>query len=96
MTAWDERLILGFGVGTGSTRAGFLYLVDLLTWKATGGLARSTYTVTCKWTYLASENRWDPTYFCQIGLNELADDERGRRRRRPGPFAGHAGFGRNN
>jgi D-ribulokinase len=52
----------------------FFDLADFLTWKATGSLARSTCTVTCKWTYLAHEQRWDPTYFRQIGLGELADE----------------------
>lgn len=52
----------------------FFDLADFLTWRATGDLARSTCTVTCKWTYLAHERRWDPSYFRAIGLEELADD----------------------
>ncbi len=52
----------------------FLELADFLGWKATGDLARSACTVTCKWTYLAHENRWDPGYFRQVGLGDLADD----------------------
>lgn len=52
----------------------FFDLADFLTWRATGSLARSTCTVTCKWTYLAHERRWDPDYFRQIGLGELADE----------------------
>ncbi|MDR8284571.1 ribulokinase, partial [Acinetobacter baumannii] len=32
-------------------------------------------TVTCKWTYLAHEQRWDAGYFRQIGLAELADED---------------------
>ena len=52
----------------------FLDLPDFLTWRATGSLARSTCTVTCKWTYLAHEGRWDPSYFRRIGLGDLADD----------------------
>jgi D-ribulokinase len=52
----------------------FFDLADFLTWKATGDLARSTCTVTCKWTYLAHENRWDPSYFHAIGLGALADE----------------------
>lgn len=53
----------------------FFDLADYLTWRSTGDLARSTCTVTCKWTYLAHEKRWDPDYFHTIGLNELADED---------------------
>jgi len=57
-------------------RAGqFFDLADFLTWRATGDLARSICTVTCKWTWLAHENRWDPDYFHAIGLSELADED---------------------
>jgi len=49
----------------------FFDLADYLTWRATGSLTRSTCTVTCKWTYLAHENRWDSDYFNKIGLGEL-------------------------
>lgn len=52
----------------------FFDLADFLTWRATGDLARSTCTVTCKWTYLAHEKRWDPGYFHAIGLGVLADE----------------------
>ncbi len=52
----------------------FMDLTDFLTWKASGSLARSTCTVTCKWTYLAHENRWDASYFRRIGLGVLADE----------------------
>ncbi len=52
----------------------FFDLTDFLTWKATGSLARSSCTVTCKWTYLAHERRWDPVYFRGIGLGALADE----------------------
>ena len=52
----------------------FFDLPDFLTWRASGSLARSTCTVTCKWTYLAHEGRWDPSYFREIGLDDLADD----------------------
>ncbi|ARO24833.1 ribulokinase [Rhizobium sp. S9] len=50
----------------------FFDLADFLTWRATGDLSRSTCTVTCKWTYLAHEKRWDSGYFHQIGLGTLA------------------------
>jgi D-ribulokinase len=52
----------------------FLDLADFLTWRATGDLARSTCTVTCKWTYLAHERRWDESYFRAVGLGALADE----------------------
>jgi D-ribulokinase len=51
----------------------FLDLTDFLTWRASGSLARSVCTVTCKWTYLAHEARWDHDYFHQIGLGDLAE-----------------------
>lgn len=54
--------------------AHFMDLADFLTWKASGDLARSTNTVTCKWTYLAHEGRWDASYFHRIGLGMLADE----------------------
>ncbi|OHV77106.1 FGGY-family carbohydrate kinase [Rhizobium sp. LCM 4573] len=53
----------------------FFDLADFLTWRATGDLARSTCTVTCKWTYLSHERRWDPDYFHKIGLGVLADED---------------------
>ncbi|AAX76298.1 hypothetical protein P053_01539 [Brucella abortus 01-4165] len=52
----------------------FFDLTDFLTWKSCGSLARSACTVTCKWTYLSHEKRWDETYFRAVGLGELADE----------------------
>jgi len=52
----------------------FFDLADYLTWRATGSLQRSVCTVTCKWTYLAHEKRWDAQYFKDIGLGELVDE----------------------
>ncbi|WP_341487716.1 FGGY-family carbohydrate kinase [Pararhizobium sp. A13] len=49
----------------------FFDLADYLTWRATGSLSRSNCTVTCKWTYLAHESRWDRDYFERIGLGEF-------------------------
>lgn len=46
----------------------FFDLTDFLTWRATGDLARSVCTVTCKWTYLSCEKRWSADYFRAIGL----------------------------
>ncbi|MBB5753976.1 FGGY-family carbohydrate kinase [Prosthecomicrobium pneumaticum] len=59
---------------TFSAAGHFLDLSDFLTFKATGSLARSVCTVTCKWTYLAHEKRWSADYFRGIGLAELADE----------------------
>ena len=52
----------------------FFDLPDFLSWRATGSLARSICTVTCKWTYLAHEQRWDAAYFRAIGLDGLTDE----------------------
>jgi D-ribulokinase len=49
----------------------FFDLVDYLTWRATGSMARSVCTVTCKWTYLAHERRWSDLYFTRIGLPDI-------------------------
>ncbi len=54
--------------------AHFFDLADYLTWRASGSLARSMCTVTCKWTYIAHEQCWDAAYFRAIGLGELADE----------------------
>ena len=53
-------------------RAGhFFDLTDFLTYRATGSLARSACTVTCKWTYLAHERRWSQDFFQSVGLSAL-------------------------
>ncbi len=52
----------------------FFDLTDYLTFRASGSLARSSCTVTCKWNYLDHESRWDLGYLAAIGLPELADD----------------------
>lgn len=70
----------------------FLDLTDFLTWRATGDLARSICTVTCKWTYLAHEQRWDESYFRTVGLGVLADEgfaRIGQRVVAPGTPLGH-------
>ena len=63
--------------------AHFFDLPDFLTWRATGDFTRSLCSSVCKWTYLghAAAQRegtvgsWDPTYFQQIGLQELLNDD---------------------
>ncbi|TIS81564.1 MAG: ribulokinase, partial [Mesorhizobium sp.] len=50
----------------------FMDLADFLTWRATGSLARSTCTVTCKWTYLAHEETgWRRDFFKLVGIGDL-------------------------
>lgn len=53
----------------------FFDLTDFLTWRATGSLCRSICTVTCKWTYLGHERRWDGSYFGTIGLPDLCEND---------------------
>ncbi len=53
-------------------RAGhFFDLSDFLTFRAAGALTRSTCTVTCKWNYLAHDERWSAPYFRQVGLEDF-------------------------
>ncbi len=52
----------------------FMDLTDFLTWRASGDLARSVCTVTCKWTYIAHEDSWDADFFRKAGLGELVDE----------------------
>lgn len=56
----------------------FFDLTDFLTWKASGSACRSLCTVTCKWSYLAHEQRWDDSYFEAVGLGDLTQEERPR------------------
>jgi D-ribulokinase len=59
---------------TFNNAAHFFDLTDYLTWRCTGSTDRSICTVTCKWTYLGHERRWDGDYFKSIGIAELADE----------------------
>lgn len=52
----------------------FFDLPDFLVYRATGVDVRSECTTTCKWTYLAHEQRWDDEYFRDVGLGELAEE----------------------
>lgn len=58
-----------------ASAAHFFDLADFLTFRATGSLARSSCTVTCKWTYLAHEGRWSDEFLREIGLAELAAEK---------------------
>ena len=53
----------------------FFDLADYLTWRATGSTARSMCTVTCKWNYLAHEQRWSAPYFERIGLEDFVAED---------------------
>lgn len=54
-------------------RAGhFFDLADFLTWKASGSLARSQCTLTCKWTYLAHESpSWQQDFLDTVGIGDM-------------------------
>jgi len=56
-------------------RAGNIFdLADFLTWKASGSLARSQCTLTCKWTYLAHESpSWQPDFLAKVGLSDMLE-----------------------
>jgi D-ribulokinase len=58
--------------------AEFFDLADYLSFRSTGSRARSSCTVTCKWTYLAHERRWSDGYFRRIGLGDLLADDHAR------------------
>lgn len=68
---------------TWEAAAKFFDLPDFLVFQATGSDVRSVCTTTCKWTYLAHEQsqtegsigRWDDTYFEQIGLSEVVEQQ---------------------
>ncbi|KGT91842.1 ribulokinase [Erwinia typographi] len=50
-------------------------LPDFLTWRATQDETRSLCSLVCKWTYMGHENRWDESYFRQIGLDDLLEHD---------------------
>jgi D-ribulokinase len=56
----------------------FFDLADFLSYRATGSLARSMCTVTCKWNFLAHEKRWSTAYFERIGLEEFSTEQHAR------------------
>jgi D-ribulokinase len=49
----------------------FFDLADFLSYRATGSLARSMCTVTCKWNFLAHERIWSAPYFQRVDLAEF-------------------------
>ncbi len=56
-------------------RAGMMFdLADFLSWKATGSMARSQSTLTCKWTYLAHMTPgWQQDFLALVGLEDLLE-----------------------
>ncbi len=56
-------------------RAGQMFdLADFLSWKATGSLARSQSTLTCKWTYLGHRTPgWQQDFLDMVGLGDLLE-----------------------
>lgn len=69
--------------GTWSRAARFFDLPDYLTYRATGSDTRSLCTTQCKWTYIGAEERWDDSFFEQIGLGDLVGYEKIGTRVRP-------------
>lgn len=56
-------------------RAGRMFdLADFLSWMATGSLARSQSTLTCKWTYLGhTQPGWRREFLDRVGLDDLIE-----------------------
>jgi FGGY-family pentulose kinase len=81
--------------------ARFLDLPDFLTYRATGMDTRSLCSTVCKWTYLGHEQpqvagsvgRWDETFFRQIGLGGLVDEQYRRIGQRVRPMGEPVGEG---
>lgn len=55
--------------------AKFFDLPDFLVYRATGNDIRSLCSTVCKWTYLGHENGFQRSFFEQIGLADLCDNE---------------------
>ena len=49
----------------------FFDLADYLVWRASGADVTSVCTLTCKWNYLAHENRFSDTLLQAVGLRDL-------------------------
>lgn len=50
-------------------------LPDFLVYKATGEFVRSMCSLSCKWTYLSYENKWDEGFFKKINLDDLLEND---------------------
>ena len=59
--------------------ARFMDLPDFLVYRATGEDVRSLCSTVCKWTYLGHQGEtaggWDDSYFRQVGLADLVDEQ---------------------
>ena len=51
----------------------FFDLADYLVWRATGADVASVCTLTCKWNYLAHENRFSQTLLDAVGLADVLE-----------------------
>lgn len=51
----------------------FFDLADYLVWRASGADVASVCTLTCKWNYLAHENRFSESLLAALDLNDLLD-----------------------
>lgn len=88
---------------TWKAAAKFFDLPDFLVYKATGTDVRSICTTTCKWTYLAHESngregnetigRWDDSFFKEIGLSDLVEEQYNRIGQKVRPVGEAAGSG---
>ncbi len=56
-------------------RAGYFFdLADFLTWRASGSLARSQCTLTCKWTFLGHEAEgWQHDFLASVGIGDMIE-----------------------
>lgn len=50
-------------------------LPDFLVYKATGEFVRSMCSLSCKWTYLSYEDKWDEEFFKKINLDDLLEND---------------------
>lgn len=67
---WLKRHLPGTWVAAGY----FFDLADFLTWKATGSLARSQCTLTCKWGFRGhTEPGWPHDFLALLGLEDMLD-----------------------
>ena len=72
----------------------FYDLSDFLSWKSTGSKIRSLCSAVCKWTYNGDGGKdgWSPSYFRDIGLEDLVEEKFARIGQEivpPGSFIGY-------